>query len=93
LPSGDDDFSTRWRLLKSAFSRRVARADDPTVGRRKGERGVWQRKFWEHAIRDERELEMTADYCHYNPVKHGYVARREDWPYSTWRRYHKGKAP
>ena len=53
---------------------------------RKRERGVWQSRFWEHAIRDEDDLRAHVDYVHFNPVKHGYVASPDLWPYSTWRR-------
>ena len=54
---------------------------------KKGERGIWHRRFGEHAIRDEGDYECHVDYLHYNPVKHGYVTRVEDWPYSSFRRY------
>jgi putative transposase len=50
-------------------------------------RGIWQRRFWEHQIRDERDLQRHVDYVHYNPVKHGLVARLEDWPWSTYHKY------
>jgi putative transposase len=82
LPPEDSDFPVRLRLLKSGFTRRLpaaAKADG-----RKGERGVWQRRYWEHAIRDDDDLEAHINYVHYNPVKHGYVAEMDDWPYSTW---------
>ncbi len=84
LPDGDSDFSTRWRLIKSRFSRALA-----TNGRRsasmmaKNERGIWQRRFWEHAIRDEADYEKHVRYCWINPVKHGLVARAADWPFSS----------
>jgi putative transposase len=88
LPPGDADFSARWHDIKSRFSARVA-PGERLSGRRKtkGERGVWQRRFWEHAIRDERDFEAHADYIHFNPVKHGHVARAADWPYSSFGRY------
>ena len=53
----------------------------------KGERGVWQRRFWEHALRDQRDFNIHCDYIHYNPVKHGYVARVADWPHSSFHRF------
>ena len=53
----------------------------------KGERGIWQRRFWEHALRDETDWQRHVDYIHYNPVKHGYVKQVIDWPYSTFHRY------
>jgi putative transposase len=52
-----------------------------------GERGIWQRRFWEHVIRDERDYERQVDYIHYNPVKHGHVTRVADWPYSSFHGY------
>ncbi len=55
--------------------------------RRKRERGVWQRRFWEHQIRDERDLQRHVDYIHYNPVKHGLVENVEDWPWSSYHRW------
>ena len=88
LPPGDSDFSLRWRLIKSGFSRAL-----PITERRSpvrmaaGERGIWQRHFWEHAIRDDDDYRRHVDYVHVNPVKHGLVARVQDWPYSTFHRY------
>ncbi|AXE65215.1 transposase [Hyphomonas sp. CACIAM 19H1] len=83
LPPGDADFSTRLRLLKSGFTRRL-RASGVIEGHEK----IWQNRFWERAIRDDRDLENHINYVHFNPVKHGHVAEIPDWPYSTWRRYH-----
>jgi len=88
LPEGDDDFSTRWRQIKAAFSRRLPKTEHRSKSRlNKGERGVWQRRFWEHAIRDEVDYQRHVDYIHYNPVKHGYVTRVVDWPFSSFHRY------
>jgi putative transposase len=88
LPEGDDDFSMRWRQIKSAFSRRVAAGEPRSASRiAKGERGLWQRRFWEHALRDEADYRRHVDYIHYNPVKHGHVQRVMDWPYSSFRRF------
>ena len=88
LPEGDDDFSTRWRLIKSRFSRELPRRESISRSRtRKGERGIWQRRFWEHRIRDERDFRRHVDYIHSNPVKHGHVERAIDWPFSTFSRY------
>ncbi|PQA85573.1 REP-associated tyrosine transposase [Hyphococcus luteus] len=87
LPEGDSDFSTRIRLIKAGFTRRLP-AGEKSDGR-KGERGVFQSRFWEHLIRDESDFDRHVDYVHFNPVKHGYVTRPEDWPHSTfqqWRR-------
>ncbi len=84
LPPHDDDFPTRWRLIKSRFTRRIGIGAGE--GRRKGERGVWQRRFWEHLIRDDDDLAVHTDYVHRNPIKHGFVEDLDDWPYSTWHR-------
>ena len=84
LPPGDADFSTRWRLIKSRFSIAVGvRTPRSPSQVRKGERGLWQRRFWEHCIRDEADFAAHLAYCWGNPVKHGYVARPVDWPYSS----------
>ncbi len=88
LPEGDEDFSTRWRLIKSRFSRELPRRESISRSRtRKGERGIWQRRFWEHRIRHERDFRRHVDYIHFNPVKHGHVERAIDWPFSTFSRY------
>jgi putative transposase len=88
LPDGDDDFSQRWRQVKSAFSRKIAKEERVSKSRlRKQERGIWQRRFWEHAIRDEEDFRRHVDYIHFNPVKHGYVQKVADWPYSSFHRY------
>lgn len=84
LPPEDSDFPARLRLLKSGFTRRLPAA--VKAAGRKGERDVWQRRYWEHAIRDDADLEARINYVHYNPVKHGYVAEMDDWPHSTWAR-------
>ena len=87
MPDGDANFATRWRLIKSAFSRSLPtgeRISDSRVA--KGERGIWQRRYWEHTIRDESDFARHIDYVHINPVKHGYVTRVGDWPYSSFHR-------
>ena len=81
LPEGDDKFPVRLRLLKSGFTRRLPE-NLKTTGR-KGERGVWQQRNWEHHIRDEKDQEASIEYVHRNPVKHGLVNHPDDWPYST----------
>ena len=87
LPEGDDDFSARWRLIKLLFSQDIARGETISTSRKnQGERGIWQRRFWEHAIRDERDYAAHFDYVHFNPVKHGLVGHVADWPYSTFHR-------
>ncbi|MCF6209995.1 MAG: transposase [Gammaproteobacteria bacterium] len=88
LPSGDADYSMRWREIKSHFSRRVPLLESRSMGRKnKAERGIWQRRFWEHTLRDSLDVERHVDYIHYNPVKHGYADRVVDWPYSSFHRY------
>jgi len=88
LPDNDADFSTRWRLIKSTFSRTLPQTERISSSRRKkGERGIWQRRYWEHLIRDENDFARHVDYIHYNPVKHGYVQAPVDWPYSSIHRY------
>ncbi|MFL7793424.1 MAG: transposase [Anaerolineae bacterium] len=90
LPEGDCDFSTRWRLIKSAFTRacgEVHRGAISASRRQKGEQAVWQRRFWEHQIRDERDLIQHVEYIHYNPVKHSLAKAPKDWEYSSFHRY------
>lgn len=87
LPDGDSDFPGRWRRIKTGFSRRLPRTADPASGRRPGERGIWQRRYWEHVVTDDDDLAAHIDYVHHNPVKHGLVAEVGDWPYSSWRRW------
>ena len=88
MPEGDRDFSTRWRLIKSTFSRNLAVGESISASRAaKRERGIWQRRYWEHTIRDERDYAAHIDYCHLNPYKHGLVQRVRDWPYSSFHRY------
>ncbi|MGH8146989.1 MAG: REP-associated tyrosine transposase [Rhodanobacteraceae bacterium] len=88
LPAGDHDFSGRWSLIKSGFSRAVARKDVVSASREgRRERGIWQRRFWEHWIRDEHDLQRHVDYVHINPVKHGHVKRAADWPRSSIHRH------
>jgi putative transposase len=88
LPTDDTDFSTRWALIKSGFSRRIPSIEKISASRSmKGERGLWQRRFWEHMIRDDDDFARHIDYIHYNPVKHGMVLRATDWPHSSIHRY------
>lgn len=88
LPPGDADHSIRWRLAKTWFSRHLPAGERRSESRiRKGERGIWQRRYWEHLIRDEDDLRRHVDYIHFNPVKHGHVARAADWPHSSFHRY------
>jgi putative transposase len=74
-----------WRLIKMGFSKALPREERrSTVRARRGERGIWQRRYWEHRIRDEADFRAHMDYVHINPVKHGLVGRVVDWPYSTF---------
>jgi putative transposase len=92
LPSGDDHYSLRWRWIKREFTRSWLALGGPEQPcsesrRREQRRGVWQRRFWEHTIRDEADMESHFDYIHYNPVKHALVQRPRDWPWSSFRRW------
>ena len=87
LPDKDPDFATRWNLIKGGLSRGVAAQPRPQNQISRREKGIWQRRYWEHAIRDEVDLERHVDYIHFNPVKHGYVSRVCDWPHSSFARY------
>jgi putative transposase len=88
LPEGDSNYSERVRRLKAYFSMQIAKRDQVKASlARKGERGIWQRRFWEHLIRDEVDYAMHIDYIHINPLKHGHVKQVNDWPYSTFHRY------
>jgi putative transposase len=83
----DDDFTLRLRLIKSGFSKSLPRTEWLSAVRwRRGERGIWQRRFWEHLIHSEEDYRAHRDYVHINPVKHGLVRRVADWPYSTFHR-------
>jgi len=90
LPPGDDDFATRWRLVKTWFTQHC----DPALGSGVSSyaaltrpTALWQRRYWEHALRDKADHAWRLDYIHFNPVKHGLVASAREWPYSSFRRY------
>jgi putative transposase len=100
LPQHDSDYSTRWRLIKSYFSRNFNQRDvgwveerNPTneahsaSRQKKKEQAIWQRRFWEHLIRNQRDLNQHIEYIHYNPVKHGLVRAPVDWKYTSFHRY------
>lgn len=87
LPEGDTDYSGRWRAIKSHFTRHLRTAGVRLIRDNRGEYQLWQRRFWEHTIRDERDYRHHVDYIHYNPVKHGLVEQAADWPYSSIHRY------
>jgi putative transposase len=92
LPDGDDDYSIRWSRIKSGFtslylkSGGIEGTQNPSRTAKR-ERGIWQRRFWEHLIRDEKDLQRHVDYIHYNPLKHELVEHVEDWPWSSYHRY------
>jgi putative transposase len=87
LPSGDSDFSGRWRRIKAYFTHRLVAAGVPVERHRNGEYALWQRRFWEHTIRNEIDFERHVDYVHFNPVKHKLVRCAHDWPYSSFHVY------
>lgn len=85
LPIGDSDFATRLRLIKMLFSRSISKDEYRSdVRKQRRERGIWQRRYWEHLIKDEKDYQAHMDYVHINPVKHGLVKQVKDWPYSTF---------
>lgn len=87
LPAGDADYPTRWSLIKSGFSRTLPRNEKRSISKaNKREKGIWQRRYWEHQIRDEKDLEQHVHYIYFNPVKHGLVQKIADWPYSSFHR-------
>lgn len=88
LPEGDTDYSTRWSLLKAHFSRTIPKGEALSNSRQqKRERGIWQRRFWAHLIMNQEDFNRHCDYIHWNPVKHGWVDRVIDWPYSSFHQY------
>ena len=88
LLEGDTDFASRWGYFKAYFSRALPASKSRTISKiAKREKGIWQRRYWEHFIRDEADLQRHIDYIHYNPVKHGLVSRVSDWPHSSFHRY------
>jgi putative transposase len=97
LPPGDSDYSMRWNTIKGHFSSNCLDKYKPSpsaVQKRKRAQTVWQPRFWEHQIRDERDYENHCDYIHWNPVKHGLVSRVGDWSYSSFHRFvHSGIYP
>jgi putative transposase len=87
LPEQDTDYSGRWKAIKAHFTHSLVKGGLPLVKDHRGEYHLWRRRFWEHSIRDERDLETHVNYIHFNPVKHGWVKRVADWPYSSFHRY------
>jgi putative transposase len=87
LPANDCDYSSRWRLIKNHFTRRLRASGYSGSPNAKGEYAVWQSRFWEHQIRDEEDFARHIGYIHYNPVKHGLVSRPSDWRWSSFHRF------
>jgi len=88
LPDGDADFATRWRLIKSGFSHALPGGERNSASQAaKDERGIWQRRYWEHTLRDGDDFAGHLDYIHFNPVKHGHAAHVRHWPFSSFRRW------
>jgi putative transposase len=92
LPSGVSDYSTRWRRIKSLFTTTWIAAGGMSAGvnasrSERCERGVWQRRFYEHTCRDDADVKRCLDYLHVNPLKHGLVSRVRDWPWSSFHRH------
>jgi len=86
LPPGDSDYSLRWREIKTRFSRGLPKGERRPSHEARAERGIWQRRFWEHHIRNAEDFRAHVAYCWWNPVKHGLVARPRDWPHSSLHR-------
>lgn len=87
LPDSEADFSTRWKQIKGTFSRNYSgkkHSDISESMHKKGEKGIWQRRFWEHTVRNQEDFNKHCDYIHYNPVKHGLVASPGEWEYSSF---------
>ena len=87
MPENDNNYSARWRFIKTQFARNVRKLGVDIPKNRYGENVLWQRRFWEHVIRDNKDYEKHVDYIHYNAVKHKIVDKVSDWPYSTFHRY------
>jgi putative transposase len=88
MPDGDNDYPLRWSLIKAGFSRALEKTEYiGNARRRKRERGIWQRRYWEHQLRSDTDLARHVDYIHINPVKHGHVNAPVEWPYTSLHRY------
>ena len=87
LPPNDSDYPGRWKSIKSIFTRELEKSGVVVEKRKDGSALIWQRRYWEHTIRDVDDLYRHIDYIHFNPVKHGLVERVKDWPYSSFHRY------
>ena len=87
LPPDDGRYAERLRLIKARFTKRLLNAGVNIAKDHRGEHKLWQKRYWEHTIRDDKDFEAHVNYVHINPVKHGYVSRAIDWPHSTIHRY------
>ena len=90
LPPGDANYSLRWNVIKRLVSQRtkaLLSQNLSSIQQERREIGLWQRRFWEHQVRDDRDLEQHVNYIHWNPVKHGYIEQVVEWPYSSFHRY------
>ena len=90
LPENDDNYSIRWSSIKSTFTRLFNCEDQNNVTaslREKREKGIWQRRFWDHMIRNEEDMQRHVDYIHYNPVKHGLAKTPREWKWSSFHQY------
>jgi len=91
LPDGDTDYSKRWGLIKKKFTaaaKNLVAAVHPAKSREQRREGtIWQRRFWEHRVRDQKDFHSHCEYIHYNPVKHGLAKSPKDWPYSTFHKF------
>jgi putative transposase len=92
LPEDEKDYSTRWASIKAPFSKNFLKQGGHVAPRnasrqRSGEAAIWQRRFWEHLVRNQQDYARHMDYIHYNPVKHRLVENVKDWPWSTFHRY------
>jgi len=94
LPEGDSNYSLRWEKIKTLFSKALYKTGIPLIKTKHDEYGLWQRRFWEHTIRDEMDFENHINYIHYNPIKHGLVSSLHHWPHSSFNHYvHLGQLP
>ena len=89
LAEDSDNYAVIIASIKTHFSRQIKKSASEIINYsriRRRERGIWQRRYWEHRIRDELDYQRHMDYIHYNAVKHGYVMRPTNWPYSTFQK-------
>ena len=94
LPENDKDYPARWKSIKSHFTRQLKKTGIQISKNKHNEHNIWQRRYWEHTIRNENDLTRHIDYIHYNPVKHGWVKSVSDWKYSSFHNYvKKGSLP